>query len=349
MIGSKIPSEIKNTLILEISKIQNNNLRQLISGIQKYNSSYVDEQKYNSVHDYNIKDAQIHVFAESGIPILFIPSIINTPHILDISKERSLMLRLAQNGFKPYLLDWHNSIQHNYSMNQYTENVVKPIINDIAHKEKSKIFVAGYCIGGFFAVQSAFIKNLQKYIAGIIPIATPWDFSKTIFPHINKMSILNAFTNLGYIPGYIMKIMFHMLFPLEINRKFMNFSQYTESKQKTFIEIENWIQGACNVSLTAFLDITEKMLKENALHEKKWNIEEGQTLDITKIKTNALCILCENDKISPYQSTIALANGLPNSRTLQYSCGHISMILNPKYKIEHDIKQWVGLVRQGYM
>src|SRR4051812_46454348 len=50
--------------------------------------------------------ASIRDYGGNGPPVLFIPSLINPPDVLDIDKERSLLRWLATRGLRPLLVDW---------------------------------------------------------------------------------------------------------------------------------------------------------------------------------------------------------------------------------------------------
>ena len=44
--------------------------------------------------------------ARGGVPLLVVPSLINRAYILDLSARSSLLRWLADQGFRPFLVDW---------------------------------------------------------------------------------------------------------------------------------------------------------------------------------------------------------------------------------------------------
>jgi polyhydroxyalkanoate synthase len=55
-------------------------------------------------------------YGGSGAPVLFVPSLINPPNILDLDEERSLLRWLAKRGHRVLLLDWGQGISERQNL-----------------------------------------------------------------------------------------------------------------------------------------------------------------------------------------------------------------------------------------
>ena len=335
---SSLKSDNLKKLIPEVAKIGSETLQELAVGINKYNNSSITPHAYNgSIEECLLDcDAKIYSFSQHGVPVLFIPSLINKPYILDISEKNSLLLRLAKNGIKPYLLDWGN-VQPNHTIEQYTTGILAEAVQYVSSKEKCPIFLAGYCMGGIMMLGASPI--VADKIAGMISIATPWDFSKTDYPTIDSKTFQISFREQGYIPGIVIQMLFYLYNTFEVNKKFVDFAK-GKFNDNTFIELENWVNDSCDLSLPVFIESMEAMIKSNLLYKGEW-VVNNNIIDARKIDIPTLCIVAKKDKISPYQSAIPLAKQLKNSTLRDIDCGHVSMIISQKYGACNHIAQWV--------
>lgn len=50
--------------------------------------------------------ARLLDYGGDGPAVMFVPSLINPPTILDLAEDNSLLRWLSQNGVHPYLVDW---------------------------------------------------------------------------------------------------------------------------------------------------------------------------------------------------------------------------------------------------
>ena len=50
--------------------------------------------------------AGLRDYGGSGPPVVFVPSLINPPHVLDLAEANSLLRWLAAQGVRPLLVDW---------------------------------------------------------------------------------------------------------------------------------------------------------------------------------------------------------------------------------------------------
>ena len=106
-----------------------------------------------------------------GRPVLFIPSLINPPSILDLSRDRSLIRWMRGQGFHPWLIDWGTPGVKDRDIDAagHVERFLLPLIATFPEPP----VLVGYCLGGTLAVAAA----ARSRVAGLAAIAAPWHFT----------------------------------------------------------------------------------------------------------------------------------------------------------------------------
>src|SRR5687768_11130626 len=97
--------------------------------------------------------AQLRDYGSSGAPVMFVPSLINPPNVLDLSEERSLLRWLAKQECRVLLLDWGcDSLRRRHlSVGAHVEEIILPMIGELGDPPA----LVGYCIGGTMAAAAA--------------------------------------------------------------------------------------------------------------------------------------------------------------------------------------------------
>lgn len=105
-----------------------------------------------------------------GRTVIFVPSLINPPHILDLLPDVSLLRWLGAQGHRPFLLEWGEQlpITREMDMTAHVTRVLLPLIAKFAEPP----VLAGYCLGGTIALAAA----CAAPVAGLALIASPWRF-----------------------------------------------------------------------------------------------------------------------------------------------------------------------------
>src|SRR6202008_1312422 len=111
-------------------------------------------------------------YGGDGQPIIFVPSLINPPFVLDLAEGNSMLRWLCgQGGVRPLLLDWGTPDPHERDLDiaGHVEQLLLPLIDALGQPAA----LAGYCLGGTMALAAAALRPVQ----GLALIAAPWKFS----------------------------------------------------------------------------------------------------------------------------------------------------------------------------
>lgn len=268
----------------------------------------------------------------TATPVFVVPSLVNRYYILDLSADKSLMRHLAAEGFAPYLLDWDEPAPDEYDMGfkDYQKRLERAY--DFAakrHKKKPKL--AGYCMGGIFALALAQRASVKPQ--SLLLLATPWNFHTTSFPTPKQMelmisSIAPVIKELGFMPVDLLQTLFYSLDPWMALRKLRQVSGDTGDD---FMALEDWVNDGVPLTAPVALESLEEWYVENKTHLLKWRIGKN-IIDPRRIEIPTLVMTPQKDKIVPPASAAALAAQLPDATIFSPDLGHVSAIVGRQAK-----------------
>ncbi len=107
-----------------------------------------------------------------GIPVLFVPSLVNRAQVLDLLPGRSLLRWLAAQGLHPLLLDWGwpGAAERRFTLTDYIAGRLERAVASLGRP----VILAGYCMGGLLC--TALAARRTDLVAALVLLATPWDF-----------------------------------------------------------------------------------------------------------------------------------------------------------------------------
>jgi poly(3-hydroxyalkanoate) synthetase len=328
-------------------------LQALSEGIQCYQATEIPEHSYNAEPIHKLGLATLYYYRSKtagGVPILFVPSLINRATILDLSAKRSFLLTLASLGLEPYLLDWGELLldskeQHEeleFSLSDYFSKRLKPIIEKTAEFAGQPVIIAGYCMGGLLAVASAFV--LPRLIAAVATIATPWEFNKFPFsPYFNGHQLKQLFdtsADLSIIPAKLVQLAFSAQHPIISGNKFLNYKAKA-AKDEHFALIENWVNDGVNLSGKLLKECLLEFSISNRPIQGTWQME-GKTINARHLNKPSFCAIARDDKVAPLATTLPLAEQLnhPHNVIKITNSGHIAPIISRTHNIANDLAIW---------
>ncbi len=270
-------------------------------------------------------------------PLLLIYAPINRFHIMDISKDRSVVQRLISNGLDIYLLDWGYPgwEDSNLSLNDYV-NYVKDAVEDIKQKSDSdKVSILGYCWGGIIALIYAALNN--ESVQSLTLMATPVDFSKDNTILANWLKVMDSdriVDEFGHVDGQVLDMGFLMRNPPRYAfDKYLNLFKRSNDKQfvDNFISVEKWLYDTPIVPGKLYRQIVNDCYKYNKLISNELVIDEN-IIDLKNITAPLLTIVAENDDLVSPESTLAVREYLSSNdiTSLTVPGGHIGLCVSTK-------------------
>src|SRR4051812_17333956 len=187
--------------------------------------------------------------------LLVIPSLVNRYYVLDLEAEQSFLRWCAAQRMAPFVMDWGSpgATERGFDFTDYVAGVLEAALEAVKREPGGPIFVIGYCMGGNLAL--ALSLRRQAEIAGLILLATPWDFHAEAKEHSlmlaeigrNLEPVIQLF---GELPVDILQCFFSGFDPFQILRKFQNFAAADPESAgaRKFVALEDWLNDGMAVS-----------------------------------------------------------------------------------------------------
>ncbi|EAT09124.1 Poly-beta-hydroxybutyrate polymerase [Sphingomonas sp. SKA58] len=257
-------------------------------------------------------------------PVVFIPSLINPPHVLDLSERRSLLRHMVAAGHDAYLVDWGAPDGADASLG-LDGHVTERLLPLLAALPRPPILV-GYCLGGSLALGAAALVPT----AAVATIAAPWRFSH--FPAADLELIASLWSGakamcqrIGYVPMEVLQSGFWAMDPARTIRKFADFAdaESASDAEQAFLAVEDWANEGPPLTYAAGRDLFESFYAGDAPGRGQWRIGH-MTVDPQALTCPTLSIRSTTDRIVP----AAASPHLREARSL--SLGHVGMVVGSR-------------------
>lgn len=253
-------------------------------------------------------------------PVIFIPSLINPPSILDLGEDSSMLRWLAARGVQPLLVDWGcpDPADRDQDIGDHVMDGLVPLIDAVG----GAVHLAGYCLGGTMAMAAA----VHRPPLSLSMIAAPWRFDG--FPSDARDGMTALWTrsrpmaeHLGLLPMESLQSAFWMLDPARTVAKYEAFGRLdpASSEARGFVRMEDWANGGAPLTLAAGRELVETLFTANASGRGEWQVG-GRRIDPAALACPVLDVVSSVDRIVP----AATAAGVGTVH--QLSLGHVGMV-----------------------
>ncbi|MCI4589432.1 alpha/beta hydrolase [Sphingobium sp. BYY-5] len=259
---------------------------------------------------------------ENGrFPVVFIPSLINPPQVLDLSESRSLLRHMAAAGHDTYLVDWGAPGVEDASLG-LDGHVMHRLLPMLATLPRPPILV-GYCLGGSLALGAAAMRPFPA----VVTIAAPWRFDA--FPSADLDLISGLWQGakamcerIGYVPMEVLQSGFWAMDPVRTIRKYAAFADVEAGSdaERAFLAVEDWANGGAPLTFAAGRDLFETFYAANASGCGQWTMD-GRPVDPSALDCPTLSIVSTSDRIVPATA----GPRLNEERSVQL--GHVGMVV----------------------
>ena len=259
-----------------------------------------------------------------GRPVVFIPSLINPPAILDLAPDASLLRHVAAAGHDAYLVDWGapSPDERELSVAGHVEQLLLPLLERFAQPP----VLVGYCLGGTMALAAA----CATPAAGLATIAAPWRFAGYGEAAAAAMRDLwhaaePACARLGLVPMEVLQAGFWQLDPARTVAKYARFATLDPDGEaaRAFVRLEDWANAGAPLTLAAGRDLFTTFAAEDRPGIGGWQVAGG-VADPAALRCPAVEFVATGDRIVP----AATAAGLPDRRVV--AAGHVGMVIGSR-------------------
>ncbi len=262
-------------------------------------------------------------YGGTGQTVVFVPSLINPPHVLDLARGNSLLRWLARQGVRPLLVDWGSpdAAERDMDVAAHVEQLLLPLLRTL----RQPPVLAGYCLGGTMAMAAASLTE----VAGLALIAAPWRFAgygESLAPMSQLWdAAFEPCEKLGLVPMEVLQSGFWQLDPRRTIAKFERFAQLAPggAQARAFIALEDWANQGAPLTFGAGRQIFDDFLVADLPGRGKWEVG-GQAIRPEAITVPTLSFVSTTDRIVP--ATTAPEIGARIETTL----GHVGMIVGAR-------------------
>ncbi|WP_338053745.1 alpha/beta fold hydrolase [Sphingomonas crusticola] len=282
--------------------------------------------------------ASLRDFGGDGPAVLFIPSLINPPDVLDLDAERSLLRWLATQGLRPLLIDWGTPVpgEHDLSVAGHVETMLLPLIDGVG----APVALAGYCLGGTMALAAAALRP----VTALALLATPWRFA--CYPDKTRRALNElwqaaepATDALGLLAMEVLQAAFWRLDPKRTIAKYEAHGgrDPDDPAARSFVRLEDWANDGPPLTRGAARELFIDLFERDLPGKGEWQVD-GTVIDPAKLAMPVLEIASTTDHIVPAATTPGIGE------RIDLSLGHVGMIVGGRARssLWEPLARWLS-------
>lgn len=284
--------------------------------------------------------ARLRVYGGDGPPVVVIPSLINPPFIVDLTRQQSLLRWLAGRGHRTFLLDWGapDATARTMDIGDHVTQLLLPLIRKLGQPP----ILIGYCLGGTIAAAAACLTP----VAGLAMIAAPWHFDGFDASARARIAALwtstrSACDAMGLVPMEVLQAGFWQLDPARTIAKYESFTAMAPGSPaaRSFIALEDWANAGAPLPYAAGAQMFEALFADNVTGTGKWTVG-GSLIDPATLVCPTIDFVSLHDRIVPAASAI----GFADQRKL--AAGHVGMVVGSRARLElwEPLDDWISQV-----
>ncbi|GAA0446350.1 MULTISPECIES: alpha/beta hydrolase [Sphingomonas] len=287
--------------------------------------------------------ATLHDYGQGagpGRPVVFVPSLINPPFVLDLAPDNSLLRWLAGQGMRPLLVDWGTPApaDRDQDVDAHVTGLLLPLLDALPEPP----VLVGYCLGGTLALAAATLRP----VAGIALIAAPWHFAGFGTGARARIAALwqaaePTCAALGLVPMEVLQSGFWRLDPARTVAKFEAFGTLDpgSAKAQAFVALEDWANSGAPLTYAAGRQLFEGFFGDDLPGSGRWQ-PGGRTVAPGALACPAIDFVAQGDRIVPAPS----AAGLPDHHPV--AAGHVGMVVGSRAPalLWQPLADWISRV-----
>ena len=301
-------------------------LAAVLDGLARYQSAPLPPPRPLWPDIARVGAVSLRAAVPTGRPVVLVPSLINSPDVLDLGPGQSLVAHLAGAGWQPLLVDW-GADPEPLGLAPLVEARLAPLIARLG----VAVPLIGYCLGGTLALAAA-----RRGIASRVALlAAPWRFAgyggaqraalATWWQKARQMA-----EPLGLVPMDLLQPAFWALDPEALAAKYERLAGADADTLASFARLEDWANGGAPLSLAAAADLA-------ALFEAGATGIGGATVPDVPI----LDVVAMRDRIVPPDAALTRPG---DPHRLEIAGGHVGMVVGGRARetLWQPLVHWLG-------
>jgi polyhydroxyalkanoate synthase len=286
-------------------------------------------------------ELEVELVPRHPVPILLIPPLMVRPYVYDLRPEHSMVRALRNAGFDVFVVDFGipDGADEGLRLDDYVLDFVPSCVDAaIEASGRPEITLAGYCMGGIFALLHVATFDDAR-VKNIVTIGAPVNFEKmgvlTVAMRMGMPFFDSVVDRMGNVSGKLSSTGFKLLSGTKAITKYVDLvaNLYDEEYVRGFDAIDTWLSEMIPYPKEAFRQMVKevvhgnKMLKnELAFRDPKTGVERKS--DLSRVKVPLLAFAGKTDNVATPASTAAILELVP-SKDKTYKVvpgGHIGVV-----------------------
>jgi polyhydroxyalkanoate synthase len=296
-------------------------LKAALEGLRKYQEAERSPPPAPMPAIAEAHGAALRDYGGDGPAVLFVPSLINPPNVLDMG-DRSLLRWLAGQGHRVLLLDWGwpGAERRPLSVAGHVEQILLPLMATLS----APADLVGYCLGGTMALAAAQLGPARS----VATIAAPWHFNG--FPDESRAELGRLWAgarptaeSLGVLPMEVLQCAFWNLDPARTIAKFIAFADLEGAEARTFVMLEDWANDGPPVPEAAAREMFEDLFRDDLTGTGRWTVADT-IIDPQALSVPLLNLVSTTDRIVP------AATAVRAGERMELALGHVGMVVGSR-------------------
>jgi polyhydroxyalkanoate synthase len=284
-------------------------------------------------------------------PLLITYALVNSPYMMDLQPDRSLIRGLLARGIDVYLIDWGypDGADRFLELKDYVLRYLPNCVQQVCQAANvSQVNLLGVCQGGSLSL--CYAATEQQRIRNLITMVTPVDFrvgDNLLTRWSDGIDIDTLVASLGNVPGEMLNAVFLAQMPYRLlSQKYVAMLDQDPDPRalENFLRMEKWIFDSPDHPGEMFRQFINWLVKENRLVKGSLQIADRPIL-LQNIRVPVLNIYAERDHLVPPVSSQALRNLIGTSDYTEYGFqgGHIGIYVSTaaQREVPERIADWL--------
>lgn len=295
-------------------------------------------------------DSRLLEYGGDGPVVLFVPSLVNRAHVLDLDEGRSMLRWLAGQGVHPLLLDWGwpGPEERRFTLTDYVAGRLERALAATAALAGGPVVLVGYCMGGLLALAAALRR--PDLVRALAVLATPWDFHADDPAPARRLAALLPLLEplLGFadtLPVDALQMLFALLDLGGIARKYRAFAQLDpqDARARLFVALEDWLNDGVPLAAPVARECLEGWYGRNTPGAGQWRIA-GLPMRAEALARPAFVAVPGRDRIVPPASALPLARLIQGASLHRPGAGHIGMVAGAGAELQlwRPLRDWIA-------
>ncbi len=267
-------------------------------------------------------------YGGDGPAVLFVPSLVNRAHVLDLAAERSMLRWLAAHGMRVLLLDWGwpGEVERGFTLTDYVAGRLERALL----AAPGPVILAGYCMGGLLTLAGALRR--PERVRALALLATPWDFHAQGAEQPRRLAALlpalePTMATTHSLPIDVMQSLFAALESDGVASKYRAFGKLDQASERArmFVALEDWLNDGVPLAAPVARECLAGWYGENTPGRGAWRIA-GWPVEPERLDMPCFVAVPARDRIVPPESARPLAARIAGAVLHEPAAGHIGMV-----------------------